>query len=342
MTDLAMNRRRFSRSALGGMLALAGGCRRDAATPDGNSPAPRPVFVRRVPDYGAGLGEAMRQGLGRFPGLAIRGKSVLLKINLVETSPDRAINTDPRFVVAAAGAFRDLGASSVTVADGPGHHRDLDELLDRSGLGDLLDKDEIRPMDLNHQPVVQVRNAQGATDLPTLYLPRAVMEADLVVSLPKLKTHHWAGVTLSLKNLFGVMPGSVYGWPKNVFHWKEIDRSVADISRAVPAGFTMVDGIVGMEGDGPLGGSDVTSGHLLMGDDLGAVDVTACRLMGVDPMSIPHLRRVLSTRPPTEVARLLAAAERLLTTDRPFRMPPNWFSPGGDTGAPAQHIHRTS
>ena len=155
-----MNRRRFSRSALGGAMAIVGGCRRDVA-PEDNSPTRRPVFVRRVPDYGAGLGEAMLQGLGRFPGLKIRGKSVLLKINLVETSPDRAINTDPRFVVAAAGAFRDLGASSVTVADGPGHHRDIDELLYRSGLGDLLDKAGIRPMDLNHQPVIQVRDAVG-------------------------------------------------------------------------------------------------------------------------------------------------------------------------------------
>jgi uncharacterized protein (DUF362 family) len=53
--------------------------------------------------------------------------------------------------------------------------------------------------------------------------------------MPKVKTHHWAGVTLGLKNMFGTIPGSVYGWPKNVLHWKGIDRSILDINCTIPA-----------------------------------------------------------------------------------------------------------
>jgi uncharacterized protein (DUF362 family) len=53
-----------------------------------------------------------------------------------------------------------------------------------------------------------------------LRLPRTVLEADFLVSLPKIKVHHWAGVTLSMKNIFGVVPGARYGWPKNILHWK--------------------------------------------------------------------------------------------------------------------------
>jgi uncharacterized protein (DUF362 family) len=52
--------------------------------------------------------------------------------------------------------------------------------------------------------------------------------------MPKVKIHHWAGVTLSLKNMFGTIPGSVYGWPKNVLHWKGIDRSILDINSTSP------------------------------------------------------------------------------------------------------------
>lgn len=319
-----MKRRVFTKTALGAPLALALGCRnRTDGLPDWSSTVPE-VLVQPVADYGQGLSGLLRQGLARFPDLAIRGKTVLLKINLVATSPERAINTDPRFVVAAAEAFRSLGAAAVTVADGPGHDRDIDHLLDRSGLGDLLDAADLRVIDLNHQPLVQVENARGETGLPTLYLPRPLLQSDLVVSLPKLKTHHWAGVTLSLKNMFGVMPGSVYGWPKNVFHWKQIDRSVFDINRAARAHFAMVDGIVGMEGDGPLDGEDVRLGRVVMGRDLAAVDVVASRLMGVDPLSIPHLRRVIDARSPNVAAGLRAASARAEAPDRPFRMPPNW------------------
>ena len=72
--------------------------------------------------------------------------------------------------------------------------------------------------------------------------------------MPKLKTHHWAGVTLSLKNFFGCMPGRVYGWPKNVLHVRGIPESILDINAAVRPHLAIVDGIVGMEGDGPIMG----------------------------------------------------------------------------------------
>ena len=65
--------------------------------------------------------------------------------------------------------------------------------------------------------------------LRSLYLPHTVLGSDLLVSMPKMKTHHWAGATLSMKNLFGIVPGGVYGWPKNVLHWASIHQSIADL-----------------------------------------------------------------------------------------------------------------
>ena len=129
------------------------------------------------------------------------------------------------------------------------------------------------------------------TRLGQLYLPTAVLETDLVVSMPKLKTHHWAGVTLSLKNMFGIVPGSVYGWPKNVLHWHGIGNSILDINAAlgVPR-FNIVDGIVGMEGNGPIQGEPRRSGVLVLGRDPVAVDATASRLMGLDPRRVGYLQ----------------------------------------------------
>jgi uncharacterized protein (DUF362 family) len=107
--------------------------------------------------------------------------------------------------------------------------------------------------------------------------------------MPKIKTHHWAGVTLSLKNLFGVVPGSVYGWPKNVLHWQGINNSVVELAATVPIQFVIADGIEAMEGNGPLHGPMKRLGCLVFADDPVAADATCCRLMGINPVRVGHL-----------------------------------------------------
>ncbi len=141
-------------------------------------------------------------------------------------------------------------------------------MLEQSGLGEVLDESGLEFVDLNHDDVDFVPNRLGQTTLPQLALPASLKRADLIVSLPKLKTHHWAGVTLSLKNLFGVMPGIVYGWPKNVLHYAGIGQSILDIAAAVRPHLAIVDGIVGMEGDGPIMGTPRRLGVLVMGTNL--------------------------------------------------------------------------
>jgi len=127
--------------------------------------------------------------------------------------------------------------------------------------------------------------------LNELYLPKTLFNADLVVSMPKLKTHHWAGVTVSLKNMFGVIPGSIYGWPKNPLHWAGIHGSILDINSSLPVPqFAIVDGIVGMEGNGPIQGQAKNSGVLIFGNDLVAVDATAARVMKIEPRKISYLQ----------------------------------------------------
>ena len=120
-------------------------------------------------------------------------------------------------------------------------------------------------------------------------LPVTLRRADLVVSMPKMKTHHWAGVTLALKNLFGVMPGICYGWPKNVLHHAGIPESILDIAATVRPHLAIVDGIIGMEGDGPIMGTPRASGVLVMGTNLPAVDATCARLMDIDPWRVAYL-----------------------------------------------------
>ena len=127
------------------------------------------------------------------------------------------------------------------------------------------------------------------TGLGRIALPVALRRADFVVSMPKLKTHHWATITAGMKNLFGVVPGAVYGWPKNVLHAHGIDNSILDLAATVAPHFTIVDGIVGMEGDGPIMGRSRHVGVLVMGPDVVAVDATCARLMELDPARIRYL-----------------------------------------------------
>lgn len=278
-------------AAGGGLLAQRLGAF-DVAPPFDASAFPEPgrasAAVLRADRYDGDLAGLLLDGL-RAVGTDVRRRSVVLKPNLVEFFADTSVNTDPRIVVAAADAFRRLGASSVTVAEGPGHRRDTEAVVVATGLRAALDDAKLPFVDLNEAPVVRTPLRTRYTDLGELWVPRILREADVVVSMPKLKTHHWVGVTLSLKNCFGCMPGRIYGWPKDVFHVNGIEESILDIVAAIRPSLVIMDGIVGMEGDGPIMGQPVSSGVVVVSRDPVAADVTGARLMGMDPEKVRYL-----------------------------------------------------
>jgi uncharacterized protein (DUF362 family) len=251
-------------------------------------PGTPPVAVLRAPSYDRDLEDVVVDGL-REVGADVSGRSVLLKPNLVEYDPETVINTDPRLVAAAATAMLRLGAASVVVGEGPGHRRDTQFVTTASGLAEALDAVDVRFVDLNTAPLVRVPLLTSFTSLSELWLPAPVVQADVVVSMPKLKTHHWAGATLSMKNCFGCVPGRLYGWPKNPLHWAGLVESIVDVAAAVRPEIQIVDGIVGMQGNGPIQGTPVQVGVLVFGVDPVATDATAARLMGLDPDRISYI-----------------------------------------------------
>jgi uncharacterized protein (DUF362 family) len=93
-----------------------------------------------------------------------------------------------------------------------------------------------------------------------------------------------------MKNLFGVMPGIVYGWPKNVLHWAGLQECIFDIAATLKPHLAIVDGIVGMEGDGPIMGTPIQSNVLVLGNNLPALDATCARIMGIEPEKIKYLK----------------------------------------------------
>src|SRR5215471_13780594 len=174
--------------------------------------------------------------------------------------------------------------------------------------------------DLNLDDVERVRLETRATRLKELYLPKTVLGVDFLVSMAKLKTHHWAGVTLSMKNLFGIVPGSCYGWPKNVLHWAGIDGSILDINAAARPDFAIVDGVLGMEGNGPIQGTPKACGVLVFGDDPVAVDATCCRIMGFNPLKVKYLAQAGTLLGHVEAAKIRQHGENIAVVDKPFEV----------------------
>jgi uncharacterized protein (DUF362 family) len=274
------------------------------------------VAVVKAASYSQDLVSRMLEGI-RECGLNVRGQRVLLKPNLVEFDSATCINTDVTVVAAALEVFNTLGAAEVTIGEGPGHRRDTYAIAEMARYRSEIPNFDAQFVDLNRDDVSPI---QGFADRGEIYLPNTALRADLVVSLAKMKTHHWAGATLSMKNFFGLVPGAVYGWPKNELHQVGIDRSIVELTRIFRRSFAIVDGIVGMEGNGPIQGTPKPAGVLVMGADLPAVDATCCRIMGIDPAQIEYLKMASDTLGITEAARIEQRGEPIHTVRTNFAL----------------------
>jgi uncharacterized protein (DUF362 family) len=279
-----MKRREFLKGAavLANAAALGG-----LARGGQQRPAPCPVTLLSMPDYGRDMGKEIAAVMAG-DGLVLKGKKVLLKPNFVEAHPERPINTNPAVIAGVASACLRLGAAEVVVGEASGHRRDPWFSVLNPALRSVLDS-RVKCLDLNHGDAVATLNKGGRTGLPAFFLARPVAEADVLISLPKMKTHHYAGVTLCLKNLFGTLPGIYYGWPKNPLHFRGIENSILDLALTVRIHYGIIDGVVGMEGDGPIMGKAKSVGALVLSPFPLAADATAARLMGFDPRKILYL-----------------------------------------------------
>ncbi len=284
---------------------------------------PASVSIVRAPAYDQRLYETVRRILAEQR-LDVRGRHVVLKPNLVEFEPSSSINTNPLLVHAVYEGFLSIGAARVSIAEGPGHRRNTLDLADAAGYFHIVPKFEDVFTDLNLDEVTRVRPARQFSRLAKLYLPNTVLGADLLVSIPKMKTHHWVGATLSMKNLFGTVPGGIYGWPKNVLHWSGIEECIADLHAAYPRKFAIVDGIIGMEGNGPIQGVPKFAGVLVAGRDPRAVDATCCRIMRINPLGIGYLRLSAGAEAPLIEANIRQTGESIASVATSFKLNPEF------------------
>lgn len=248
------------------------------------------IAIGACPTYDTDILVALRDTWHNANAPNLRDLRVVIKPNLVDFVSGFPTFTHPRIVQAMIQLAREQGARSIVVADGPTFRRDPQSILEATGYSDLLAREKVEFVDLNYDDLGTIPLKGGYTQLKTMFVARTILDADLLISVPKLKTHHWTQISVSIKNLFGIVPGIKYGWPKNTLHIQGISSFLAELADSLPTrACAVVDGIVGMQGDGPLYGTPVSSGTLVVGNDLVAVDATCARLMGFDPAQIDYL-----------------------------------------------------
>ncbi len=250
------------------------------------------VALAAVASYDADLLSAIRALWRDADAPDLQNARVVVKPNLVDFVPARPCFTMSQVTEALLQFLREeVRVKSVVVAEGMTFRRDPHAILIETGYREMLERQRVEFVDLNYDDLVRIKLRGGYAQMDSLFMARTVAEADALISVPKLKTHHWTKISASIKNLFGIVPGAKYGFPKNTLHIQGIDAFLAELldSLPTPKRFALVDGIVGLQGDGPLFGTAVPSGALIAGGDFLAVDATCARLMGMNPAAIEIL-----------------------------------------------------
>ncbi len=233
--------------------------------------------------------DAMRSCLAPLGGMAafVRpGQRVLLKPNILGGfHPDRAATTHPAIVGAAIRLAQEAGAT-VLVGDSPG----VGSLAWAAKASGILAVVQETGATLADFELTQDFDQPANTVAKRLPLARAVVEADVIVSLPKLKTHAQMTFTGAIKNQYGLIPGT----RKSQWHFRLQGREwlaalILDVHRIARPRLAIMDAIIGMEGKGPSGGRPRQIGALIAGADLAAVDTLACALIDLDPRTVPVL-----------------------------------------------------
>jgi uncharacterized protein (DUF362 family) len=293
---------------LAGAGLLAGFAGIEFRRPKARAANSKPRVAVAKASYTANLPKTLRDGMESC-GLDVKDRKILIQTQLEAFDQRRMVNADSSVLGAAIKAFKAMGAAEIRVGAGPAFERDTWALAEAAGYRDAVPDFDRAFIDLNRDDLSPV---EGFLE-ESIYLPNTALRADLIVSLAKMKTDAESGAALSLQNLANILPGSLYGWPRDAAGDWQIE-----MARIFNGSFAIVDGIVGMEGRGPVGGSPKEAGVLAMGEDLAAVDATCCRIMGIDPSRVDYLTQAATTVGEIEESRIEQRGERLEAVRRDF------------------------
>jgi uncharacterized protein (DUF362 family)/Pyruvate/2-oxoacid:ferredoxin oxidoreductase delta subunit len=294
------------------------------------------VSIARCADYAyakvlAGVRAALKS-LGGMKAFVQRGDRVLLKPNLLTgRHPDRCVTTHPALVKAVAELVQEAGGIPA-IGDSPAVGG-VRRAATQAGIAEVADA--MGCLLAEFKEVAEVKADETCT-FRRFELAKAVLEADVVINLPKVKTHSQTLLTLGVKNIFGCIPGM----RKAQWHLKAgIDHAffagmLSELCQIVKPALTIADGVIGMEGDGPGNGDPRPLGLILASGNPFALDITICRILGVSPEDLLTIQagrqRGFAGTDPKQIEVLGQQIEDIGVT--PFRLPGRfdmqWNLPG--------------
>jgi uncharacterized protein (DUF362 family) len=227
-----------------------------------------------------------------------KDKSILLKPNMGRIAkPEHGYNTHPLALAALIESFAKAGASKIAIGESPLVGNNTSDAFQKGGIVEIADKYGIELIDMDLKPPVKKTIPESRVVNETK-ICRVVYEYDILVSVPVTKTHMHTGVTLGIKNL----KGCLYRHEKVRYHQleykkkeypeKTLDSAISDLASILLPDFTVIDGYIGMEGLGPSGGDAIKSDFAVASRHPMGADVFGCLLMGIDPLSVVHLKLV--------------------------------------------------
>jgi uncharacterized protein (DUF362 family)/Pyruvate/2-oxoacid:ferredoxin oxidoreductase delta subunit len=282
------------------------------------------VSFVRCPDYDRSrVGLAVRRSVDELGGMRVfvkPGDRVLIKPNLLKARPpEAAVTTHPEIVRSVIRLVQEAGGQAL-VGDSPGMG-DLKKVAEKAGILDVVQEESALLADFND--VVQLKNAGR---FQRFEVARVVHEADVLINLPKLKTHGMTTLTGAVKNLFGCIPGKrKVQWHFNTgVNHDLFMRMLIELYVLLRPSLTVMDAIVGMEGNGPGSGDPRAVGVIIAGRDAVAVDAVSSHIAGVSPHRLPILQAAArSGTGETNLQQIELLGDPLSNLPvSPFRLPP--------------------
>jgi len=241
------------------------------------------------------LSKALREAVSKSPMPVVKGKTILLKPNILsDTLSSACVTTNPEFLREVIRLLKEEGASKIYVGDSPGL-APLGFKPVKCGIYDVIKEENVTWVDfVKNQTTHKLNVGNKKINLP---LATIINEVDLIFSLPKFKTHELMYTTGSIKNLFGLVPG-LHKSPNHLYFpsRNSFAKLIVEIFKIVKPDYTIMDGVIGMEGPGPANGKPKAINLIISGSNFPGVDSTQAIIMGYKPMQIPILRELASQK----------------------------------------------
>lgn len=231
--------------------------------------------------------KAVDQCLNELGGLSSfiqEENTVLIKPNILQAKkPEEAITTHPAVMEAIIMAVKNTGAVPV-VGDSPGGlWLSLGKHWKKTGIWDVCSKHDVEILNFEAAGVYEKRLNGNH-----YHIAKPVLDVDFVINVPKIKTHGLTTFTCAIKNMYGTVPGLIkIDYHKRAPNSTDFSSLVVDIFSLSKPNLNIVDGVVGMDGEGPSGGNPVELGMILASTDGVALDSYICHILGKNPLKVP-------------------------------------------------------